>query len=1484
MVIALSLLCAQLSAQSIRKSVRSGNWMNKNTWDCDCVPMINDDVIVVSGHTVTYRVARLVNHLTIEQGGTLTDNGVAIIIAGDLLVNGTYSGSGMINLTGEDTSIDGSGIISNRSGIWITGNKRILSTAMLTVNSGSMLIQGAYSVSNYGRITVGGNINGTEAGSTWKNEINATLNIGGASGVPLLAMGALDASASGNTINYYGTYAHSLKLPVLVNGYSTYHHLIISGTNTKTMPNGDVAINGNLTINSTFSGSGTNKKLYVRGNWINNGNYTEGTGGATVTFDGTGDQFISRATTENMNVVVINKSTGNVILTTNLIAERGLTMLAGDIDVNGFTLTLGLNPTTTGVLSWTSGTIIGRLERWIAQTGVPIVFPIGTVSHYRPVSVQFNSLTPGSLIVEFVTAYPGNNGMPIAEDGVTLYNTFHEGYWSMSAYNSLDSLNFDINLTGNGFTGFSINDNTRLLSRFSTADPWSLSGSHLARAGNTVGRTNLTELSAQYCFGDDVNCSAPVTSVISGITEVCMNATGVIYSVINDSASTYSWTVTGGDLISGNGTNSIMVNWGNNGMTGEVAVVEKNTCTVAEEVSIQINIHPQPANTITGKINVPENDVTPETYSIVAAANYNYTWSVVGGTIISGQGTNEITVSWGASGMGSVCVLPNHSPELPAVSCGQAEPYCIDIAIYKVINSIRSGTWNSILNWDCSCIPSAMDNVTIKNTHTISMSGGNVVIQHVNINAGGAINTNSNTLTITGDLAVQGILRGSGNVILNGSNTLLDGVGLITSTGLLSITGNKDVPATTILTKTAGDVFIGAAAIVTNHGTITLEGSVIGEDGNSQWINASHSTLNVAGEMLTVGKLFASADENTMHYFGSSPQSLTVPEAQQYEHLILSGVGTKTATSGTIKISGDFIVDGNLLHNNGTIFFNGNSEVSGSGTITFHHLLMQSGSVLKFPSSIVNVAGDITFDSGSAFDPSSGTLVLTGATTQQVNVNGADFYTLMVNKPGGTVELSSSLPILYLLDLQSATVFNSNGHLIIQSKGNTTDLDASIGPIPSGASIQGDVLVERYLQPIGNANRYISSPVIGVIPSDQLSDDFKISNRSIQYYHEQTPGVNEIGFMVHSPTSPLQGSKGYLTWMYDGLNARVLDVKGAIQQGSISFPISYTTTSAGENEDGWNLVGNPYPSTIQWSDDPLAWTRSEDISPVVFVSDLQDNVFRFFNYEDNSGDLAAGTIAMGQAFWIKANDDSPALSIHENAKVTSASGKFYRSAREETVQMKISLSNGLIADHTYLKINPRATIDFDHRFDGYKLKNENINIYFIDTFQHSLAMHTLPEIGEEESVNLGVEMDQPGTYQLSFTGMENLYTGEWYLIDRFEKDCWRITEEAFYEFDIVNSYLPYHNRFYLTRSRVDIKESAGNQIEVYPNPVKDELHVQIPKTATGALTLLDPIGKVCWTGACSPLTKIDLHHQPPGIYILQIEMNGELETIKVVKY
>jgi hypothetical protein len=1471
---ALILFCAASYAQSIRMTIRSGNWSNKNTWDCNCVPAPTDHAIVVSGHVVTFVSSNTIRHLTIEAGGTLTDNGLVNTITGNLLVNGTYSGSGIINLTGNSATLDGTGIISNLSDIYVSGHKTIPSTASLTINSSTIHIDGAFTITNHGTMTVGGNISGTTEGSTWINETNSVLNVGGSSGVPLLATGTLQASAPGNTVNYYATYAHTLKLPVMSGGYHTYHHLKISGSNTKTLPNGDVAVNGDLTINSTFSGSGSSKKLYLRGNWINNGNFTEGAGQGTITFDGSGDQFVYRAATENMNVVVVNKPSGNLILRTSLVAERGLTLMGGDIDTGDYKITLGLSASVPGVLSWTTGKVIGRLERWIATAGVPVLFPIGTPAHYRPASVLFTTLTPGTLEAEFLTTSPGNNGLPLTEDGVTLHNTFRDGYWSLTAANSLDTLNASVHLTGNDFTGFAIHDNTRLLKRSSSIQPWSLSGMHLGRIDNTISRANLTELTGHYCFGDDTNCLAPVTAAVTGLTEVCKQSGGLVYSVTDNPPNTYSWKVSGGTIISGQGTNSITVDWGAAGKEGSVSVVEKNACTEGPEISLPVIIHALPPVAITGKVNVPENDAMAETYSVPVIPNYTYTWSVTGGTIASGQGTAAISVNWGNPGTGTICVIANHAPALPPASCGQSVSYCASITIYRVINSIKSGNWQTKGNWDCGCVPAAADNVTIRSTHSISLSGGGQTVNHVNINAGGAINTNSNTLTIQGDVALNGVLSGAGNVVLNGANTYLSGVGVITNSGTLNITSNKEILSNTSLTKTTGAITLGAGVVVVNHGIITTGGSITGGDVNSQWINSDQSYLNIGGDLLTTGKLYASAAGNTVRYFGSAAQLMKTPEALQYANVMLSGSGAKTAPA-IIQVSGNFINDGNFLSNNGTVRFNGNSLVTGSSLTTFHHVSLQSGSTLTFPSGSINILGNIDFEAGSNFDPSNGTVILNGVTTQYVDVHGVGLSTLQIDKASGTVEVNSLLPILRLLDFKSSTLLNTHDQLVIKSRGITTDLDGSIGALPSAGLISGKVIVERHIDPIGRTFRYVASPVAGAFaPSVPGSSLFE------QVF---TAGVGN--WQLRSSLIPLERSKGY-AFLLPGVATHITwTVSGPIQQGTFTWNFP---------EEGWHLLGNPFPSSIRWRNDPSAWQLT-NIATTIAVTDNSlaggyPNYFRYWSYDavDNpddwgAGELQNGVVAMGQAFWVYVGEGGGSLTIDEPAKENNLPGEFYRSSGTiDHHLLKLILHDGKTADVAYLRLHPKAKEGYDFNYDVVKLRNHEMDLYWREPTGKELIINTLHEIEGGMSLPIGMDVQTPGDYTLNFENAENfLHGNQLFLVDAFTGKAVPITGGT-YAFHADESSLSLRDRFYLS---MDVQpERLLTTVDIYPNPVKDKLTILIPQEETAMVTLIDTKGRILWERELTGEDEIDMSSYPGGVYLLRIRMRtGKVVLRRVVR-
>jgi len=131
----------------------------------------------------------------------------------------------------------------------------------------------------------------------------------------------------------------------------------------------------------------------------------------------------------------------------------------------------------------------------------------------------------------------------------------------------------------------------------------------------------------------------------------------------NCPCNTYEWVVVGGVITSGWNTNHITVDWAccTQGSVTVTATRSCDGCMISSTKLVTISLPPAPV--ISGPVSVyaNQNPVGPPatTYCTPDFAGHLYTWSVVGGTVISGQGTHCITVQWGSypsCGCGSVTV------------------------------------------------------------------------------------------------------------------------------------------------------------------------------------------------------------------------------------------------------------------------------------------------------------------------------------------------------------------------------------------------------------------------------------------------------------------------------------------------------------------------------------------------------------------------------------------------------------------------------------------------------------------------------------------------------------------------------------------------------------------------------------------------------------------------------------------------------------
>ncbi len=124
---------------------------------------------------------------------------------------------------------------------------------------------------------------------------------------------------------------------------------------------------------------------------------------------------------------------------------------------------------------------------------------------------------------------------------------------------------------------------------------------------------------------------------------------------------TFQWTVVGGVITSGWNTNHITVLWDCCGQgTITVVATKCDGCYVTDTKTVTVHLPPSPI--VTGPAGVMANSTA--TYTTPYVAGHLYSWSVVGGAITTGQGTNTITVVWGpypSCGCGSVTVCESET-------------------------------------------------------------------------------------------------------------------------------------------------------------------------------------------------------------------------------------------------------------------------------------------------------------------------------------------------------------------------------------------------------------------------------------------------------------------------------------------------------------------------------------------------------------------------------------------------------------------------------------------------------------------------------------------------------------------------------------------------------------------------------------------------------------------------------------------------------
>ncbi|MDP4282346.1 MAG: T9SS type A sorting domain-containing protein, partial [Bacteroidota bacterium] len=190
---------------------------------------------------------------------------------------------------------------------------------------------------------------------------------------------------------------------------------------------------------------------------------------------------------------------------------------------------------------------------------------------------------------------------------------------------------------------------------------WTFTGSNVVM----VNYTDPNGCTAQNPAVYPVNVTPAPVATISGTDTLCINSG--FYNYITESGKTnYTWSISSGGTITwGQGTDQIQVLWNNAGPQWvNVIYTDPSGCSpvIPTVFNIQVNDIPEAAGIIQGASSVCQSS-QGIVYSVNPVGNaVTYVWSLpVGASIVSGGGTNSITVDFASNASsGPVTVYGNN--------------------------------------------------------------------------------------------------------------------------------------------------------------------------------------------------------------------------------------------------------------------------------------------------------------------------------------------------------------------------------------------------------------------------------------------------------------------------------------------------------------------------------------------------------------------------------------------------------------------------------------------------------------------------------------------------------------------------------------------------------------------------------------------------------------------------------------------------------
>jgi hypothetical protein len=525
-----------------------------------------------------------------------------------------------------------------------------------------------------------------------------------------------------------------------------------------------------------------------------------------------------------------------------------------------------------------------------------------------------------------------------------------------------------------------------------------------------------------------------------------------------------------------------------------------------------------------------------------------------------------------------------------------------------------------------------------------------------------------------------------------------------------------------------------------------------------------------------------------------------------------------------------------------------------------------------------------TVNSGKTLDISAGyELALAGDLSNSGTINGdlkfngtssqipvlGDIESLELDNAAG-MSLSADLDISGALTLTNGLLSLNGYTLTLKANSSSTAII-----VDGSGSISGDITIEQYVPVVMTGHHFLSNPTTNASLSE-LNDDYTLDLTgtvpNIYYYDEPSASWQ----VPASAGSSMVSGRGYTGYFSGNI---VVDISGTPNSGT-------TTVSLTNDGNGWNLIGNPYPSAINWD----LVTIPAGVSDAVYIWDHDPATWGSYStYIDNVG-ANGGTsiIPMMQSFFVGSTVNTN-FSFEDNYRITDPgnSGSFLKKAGNTHPLIRLQLSTQGFNTEAVIRYKNGASLSYDLKMDALHLASgeaSGVEFATVSEDNKNLIINTLPDSSLNNITELYLTTGTSGNYSIEMTEFDNFPSAqEIILYDRKLSVAHDLKSGAY---NFISDSSDSADRFYInTQLSVGTELiETKDQIKVYLSG--KELNILLNKNLSinSLLTIYDILGKTVFS---KELTYGSDHYTIPlnfmnaeQIYFVRIE--GYEKTHKIL--